>query len=378
MKAVFSLILSLIIFTASFQNSLFIIDYKMNKAYYEIHCMNKDKPEMDCHGKCQMKMESEKSSNPISQVKFTFEFNILPAKPLDVEFKKVEFISFKSEINGNRVESEFGLNSLQIFYPNLPAKKDRFLKSLAANYFGQKNIWEYGFGAGFGDRAPSVSEGYGFYLFNSMENYDYIGNPTLKNESSVEGNAFIGIKTKKISAKITSSYFYISNYIVGEILTSAAPMTIGARGVKVYTALENATIFNASLDTEIKLFPALKWTSQLIYSSGKDFGKENLPFISPVSYRSVLKFDRNKFSAAVSVEGNSNHTNFASKYGEIYKDAYVISNFNLGYLFNFNEMRVLTKVGVENIFDTYYSTFSDWNNIPRPGRNFVFNLNVSF
>lgn len=71
MKAVFSLILSLIIFTASFQNSLFIIDYKMNKAYYEIHCMNKDKPEMDCHGKCQMKMESEKSSNPISQVKYT-------------------------------------------------------------------------------------------------------------------------------------------------------------------------------------------------------------------------------------------------------------------------------------------------------------------
>ena len=194
----------------------------------------------------------------------------------------------------------------------------------------------------------------------------------------MEGNAFIGIKTKKISAKITSSYFYISNYIVGEILTSAAPMTIGARGVKVYTALENATIFNASLDTEIKLFPALKWTSQLIYSSGKDFGKENLPFVSPVSYRSVLKFDRNKFSAAVSVKGNSNHANFASNYGEIYKDAYVISNFNLGYLFNFNEMRVLTKVGVENIFDTYYSTFSDWNNIPRPGRNFVFNLNVSF
>jgi len=33
------------------------------------------------------------------------------------------------------------------------------------------------------------------------------------------------------------------------------------------------------------------------------------------------------------------------------------------------------KLGAENIFDTYYSTFSDWNNIPRRGRNLFVNLN---
>jgi iron complex outermembrane receptor protein len=36
------------------------------------------------------------------------------------------------------------------------------------------------------------------------------------------------------------------------------------------------------------------------------------------------------------------------------------------------------KVGIENIFDSYYSTFSDWNNIPRKGRNVFLNLAFGF
>ena len=35
------------------------------------------------------------------------------------------------------------------------------------------------------------------------------------------------------------------------------------------------------------------------------------------------------------------------------------------------------KLGVENILDTYYSTYSDWNNFPRQGRNIFINLNYS-
>lgn len=99
MKALFSLILSLIIFTASFQNSLFMIDYQINRAFYEIHCINKDKPEMDCHGKCQVKKESDKSSNPFNQVKYSFEFNILPAKPLEFNLDLTDQLVHKEEVN---------------------------------------------------------------------------------------------------------------------------------------------------------------------------------------------------------------------------------------------------------------------------------------
>lgn len=96
MKAITTIILSVIIFGASFQSSLFMIDYKINQGFYEIHCINKGKPELDCHGKCQMKKQSEKTTNPFNLVKYAFEFNILPTAPADYFIKKQNFVPFKS------------------------------------------------------------------------------------------------------------------------------------------------------------------------------------------------------------------------------------------------------------------------------------------
>ncbi|HRM13660.1 MAG TPA: TonB-dependent receptor, partial [Flavobacterium sp.] len=101
--------------------------------------------------------------------------------------------------------------------------KNRTLKSISFNYTFDKKGFQYGFGLAYGERAPSVSEGYGFYLFNSFDRYDYIGNPELRNEKSAEANAFVGYKTKKISAKISSSYFRISDYIVGNPAQNLIP-----------------------------------------------------------------------------------------------------------------------------------------------------------
>lgn len=275
------------------------------------------------------------------------------------------------------MESEFGLNSLQIFYPEINSEKTRVLKSFAANYQFDKNGFQVGFGLGYGDRAPSVSEGYGFYLFNSFEKYDYIGNPNLKNESSLEANAFVGLKKERYSAKVSSSYFHISDYIVGKILDHLVPMTIGANGVKGYTALDYATLFNISLSTEVKVADPLKWTTQFVYTRGKDNKNENLPFMSPFSYQTSLRYEKNKFSAEAAVFGNTKYQDFAVQYGESETAAYAIINANLGYQLSFGKTKIFTRIGVENILDRFYTTYSDWNQIPRPGRNYFVNLNFN-
>jgi iron complex outermembrane receptor protein len=289
-------------------------------------------------------------------------------------------IKFSASIgsHSNKIESEFGLNSLQIFYPEMKAQKERFLKSFSSNYNSSENGLEYGFGAAYGERAPSVTEAYGFYLFNSFENYDNIGNPNLKNEKSLEGNAFIGLKNEKRSVKISSSYFHVSNYIVGKPDTSLVPMTIGATGVKIYTALEYVKIFNVSLTSEFQLSKQLKWNSQLVYSNGKDLDNINLPFISPLSYLTSIVFSKEKISSEIALQGNAKHTNFSAIYGEDKTPDYAIVNVNFGYKFNINKSKLITKFGVENILDTYYSTYSDWNNFPRQGRNFFVNFSSNF
>ncbi|REG98569.1 TonB-dependent receptor plug domain-containing protein [Flavobacterium aquicola] len=278
----------------------------------------------------------------------------------------------------NKVSNELGLESLQIFYPDMKDSKNRILKSFSAAYLVDKSYFSYSLGLAYGDRAPSVSEGYGFYLFNSFDRYDYIGNPELKNESSLEGNASIGFATEKFSAKLMSSYFHISNYIVGKPDDSLIPMTIGASGVKIYTALDYATIFNTDFSLEYQLMSNLKWTGKLVYSYGKDNHQDNLPFISPLRYASSVQYHINKFTSEIGVQGNAVQSQYNPFYGEDRTPSYAILNASAGYSFVLDKSKLGLKAGVENILDTYYSTFSDWNNIPRKGRNFFMNLSFGF
>jgi iron complex outermembrane receptor protein len=278
----------------------------------------------------------------------------------------------------NKVANQLGLESLQIFHPNMKESKNRILKSVSSNYFYNKNGFEYGFGLAYGERASSVSEGYGFYLFNSFDRFDYIGNPELKNEKSVEGNVSLGYATKKMSAKITSSYFHISDFIVGKPDPTLIPMTIGASGVKIYTSLEYTTVFNTDLNIEYQITTNFKGKGQLVYNYGKDFEKINLPFISPLRYLASLNYKVNKFSAEIMVQGNAVQTQFSPFYGEDRTPDYAILNLASGYSFAIEKSKWNIRAGIENILDTNYSTFSDWNNIPRKGRNLFLNINFGY
>lgn len=279
--------------------------------------------------------------------------------------------------HSNLIASDFGLQSLQIFYPNMKAQKTRFLKSMAAHYNYDKNNWEYGVGIGFGERAPSVSEGYGFYLFNSFDGFDHVGNPNLKNEKSLEANTYLGYKKTNLGIKFTTSIFKIMDYIIAKPDVTLVPMTIGANGVKIYTALNYATIFNASLTTEYRFSKQLKWNSQLTFSRGIDSDSNGLPFMTPLAYSSTLNYSREKITLDIGVQGNATQTNYNTFYGEDKTPDYAILNSSFGYKFSFNTNRVLVKLGVENILDTYYSTYCDWNNLPRMGRNLFLNINAT-
>lgn len=77
MKVFISILSSVIIFGASFQNSLYFIDYLINKDYYISHCVNIQNPEMDCIGKCQVNKEAQEKENPFSDIKYSLELNFV-------------------------------------------------------------------------------------------------------------------------------------------------------------------------------------------------------------------------------------------------------------------------------------------------------------
>jgi iron complex outermembrane receptor protein len=131
-----------------------------------------------------------------------------------------------------------------------------------------------------------------------------------------------------------------------------------------------------SLTSEIKFSKQLKWTSQLVYTRGKDFNNVNLPFMSPLNYSTSLAFAKDNFSTEIMLQGNTKQINFSEVYGEDETPDYAIANVNFGYKIQFGKNRIIVKTGLENILDTYYSTYSDWNNFPRMGRNIFLNLSL--
>lgn len=285
-------------------------------------------------------------------------------------------VKFSSRIGGQHEEiaDDFGYQSLTIFYPGLEKDQNRFLFSLNGSYeksFEKTNIAA---GLGYGQRAPSVTEAYGFYLFNSNDNFDYIGNPYLNNESSIEFNAAINFDLHKFKIGAETSYFYMGNYIIGEPDPALSPMTIGATGVKIYTGLDHATIWNSSIKAEVQFLNHWHLNGILAYSLGRDDKGEPLPLISPLNYNAALHYKKNVFDAELSFSGAGEQTEFGSIYGETPSESYMIFNANASYNFYVGDQSFYVRAGVENMFDKYYSTYADWNDIPRMGRNFFLNF----
>lgn len=277
-------------------------------------------------------------------------------------------------IHQNKIQSAMGLSSLQIFFPELSNTQFRTLSSLSTTYFVEINNWNHSLGLGFGSRAPSVSEGYGFYLYNSFDNHDYIGNPLLKNESSWEANFSSTYKSSSKEIKLNGSYFYMPNYIVGSVDTYLSKMTFGAAGVKRYENLEFAQFFTIGTSIALNHSKNFKTTTSLSYHRAIDAFGDSLPFIAPLEYNFEGRFKIRGYHIITSVHGAGTQTHYNPNYGEKLTPSYSVINSSISKRVYLGANRMNVKLGAENILDTYYSTYSDWNNIPRMGRTLFVNL----
>lgn len=296
----------------------------------------------------------------------------------EIDKEKSLQITASMGVHANQIKNQIALESLQIFYPDMNNSKTRLLGNTAVNYIIKKPSWSYGVGVAIGNRAPSVSEGYGFYLFNSSEQFDYIGNPNLKNEVSSEINAFFSYSSPALSSRLSSSFFHIQHYIIGNVLPEFSAMTIGAKGVKQYKNLTYAQLATLNWSNTYKINNQWQFNVNIRYNYGEDNNKNNLPFISPLSYGSTITYLKNKFQTSLEIQANSAHNSNAISYGEKRTPSYAILNWNVNHSWNIHKNTITIHCGVSNIFDKYYTTYSDWNSIPRAGRNLSINLQYNW
>ncbi len=276
-----------------------------------------------------------------------------------------------------RLNNEEGYSGQKVFFPLMTDSYHQTTGRIAASY--QFSIFnsQFSIGSGWGSRAPTVTEAYGYYLNNTFDQYDYIGNPHLKNESAFELNANSQFSIFNFQFGVDANVFLFKDYIIGRLDDRLSAMTVGAEGVKVYRNLDHATISNLSLTADWQLTERLAWSGKVSYSLGRDDEDNPLPLISPVSWRTELEYSyRHHLQTRVEVKGNADQTDYSAKYGESETPAWNIINLSAAYQFSIFNFQFSIRAGVENLFDKNYSSYSDWNNIPQKGRNIYLNLSV--
>ena len=285
-------------------------------------------------------------------------------------------LSAKVAWQQQRLNNEEGYHALKVFFPGMTDTYHQTTGRIAANYnFSILQSFNFSFGAGWGSRAPTVTEAYGYYLNNTFDQYDYIGNPSLKNESAVELNGKFNFSIlPSFNFTIDGNVFLFSNYIIGQFETRLSPMTVGAEGVKVYGNISHANIANASLSAEWQLTEQLRWNGKVSYSSGRDADGDPLPLISPVSWQTELQYHYQRLQAQATIKGNTRQSNYGEKYGETAAKAWTIVNLSASYQCIMHNAQCIIRFGVENLFDKQYATYADWNHIPQKGRNIYMNL----
>ena len=283
-------------------------------------------------------------------------------------------LSAKVAWQQQRLNNEEGYHALKVFFPGMTDAYHQTTGRIAANYQLSVLNSQFSIGAGWGSRAPTVTEAYGYYLNNTFDQYDYIGNPSLKNESAVELNGAAKFSILNSRFSIDGNVFLFSNYIIGQFETRLSPMTVGAEGVKVYGNISHATIANVSLSWDWQITDQLRWNNKASYSVGRDTDGDALPLISPISWQSEWSYQHQRFQAQATIKGNARQSNYGEKYGETAAKAWTIVNLAASYQFSIVNYQFSIRAGVENLFDKQYATYADWNHIPQKGRNIYMNL----
>ena len=294
-------------------------------------------------------------------------------------------LSAKVAWQQQRLNNEEGYHALRVFFPGMEDAYHQTTGRIAANFNSSiLQFFNFSIGAGWGSRAPTVTEAYGYYLNNTFDQYDYIGNPSLKNESAVELNGAVKWHpTERTNVALDGNVFLFSNYIIGQFETRLSPMTVDAEGVKVYGNISHATIANVSLSWDWQITEQLSWNGKVSYSSGRDDDGDPLPLISPISWQTELQYHYQRFQAQATIKGNARQSNYGDKYGETAAKAWTILNLSAQYSFlrPFGSKRAklerssfVVRAGVENLLDKHYATYADWNHIPQKGRNIYMNL----
>lgn len=293
---------------------------------------------------------------------------------------KAEIIAgIRTDYTGSSLYSAEGKQLLSGMYTgNL--NRSRFLFNAYVN--GQYRVsdhWLLYTNVAKGMRGATLQEMYGFYLFNRMDGYDYIGNPGLSNEESWNFGTGVRFQQKKITVDGQAFAYLFRDYIAGKPREGYSVMTSGAKGVKQYINIASAVLYGAEATVSARPFSFLRINSINTYSRGQDADHHALPLIAPFKSENTVTalWKGYRFHTTAVYSAAQRHVSYTG-YGELPSESFFILHLGAGKSFTIRTTVLDFNVRMMNVFDKKYYEHLDIVKLSRPGRNLEIHTTIRF
>ncbi len=284
-------------------------------------------------------------------------------------------INSRLDYSQSQISSDFGQLQFSILGYDIDQAYGEITKSFNLNtaFDLGKKVKLLG-GVGYGERLPTLSEQFGFYLFNAHDGYDYLGNPEIQKEKSF--NSWFKIEYASTTLKLNADiYAYkIRDYVLGVVDTNLQALNLYAKGIKQYTNLDYAQVYAANLQAVWNPLQHIETVYLIKYNYGESGLGRPLPLIAPLKNILSVAYKKENYFVLAEAEASAQQNRIDLNYGEQATPGYTILNIRGGYSFKGSKIETRLSAGVENLFNKVYSEHLDWGNYYRPGRSFYVHL----
>lgn len=286
--------------------------------------------------------------------------------------------SLRIENASTHITSDFGERQLSVFDKSGTNSRIEWLKNASVGLIRSYKAHTSKVSISYGERLPSVSEQFGFYLFNRQDGYDYIGDPDIEKEQNIHFEVSHGVATEKSKLTITGFTYLFSDYIMGIYDPQLSVMTIGARGVKWYQNVSSARMHGGELEFQTLLSGALTVRGDVKYVYGVDFEGDPLPQQPPFKGNFSVAKRLKGWMIQPEIEYGAEQLRISEKFNEVTTDQFTLLNIRFSKNLEGKRVTYILSGGVENATNVAYREHFDIGNILRPGRNFYLQTTFKF
>jgi len=288
-------------------------------------------------------------------------------------------VNGRLDYNVDILQSSVAKEQFSVFNYDLSRKYGRITKGI--NLTGQYKIMKpviLSMHTGYAERIPTISEFFGFYLYNAYDGYDYIGNPSLSTEKSVSVRFALTYFKHGLKINLSQSLNFLSDYIIGVTDTVVPPMNFYTNGLRIFNNIPSAKLYSTDLQAMYRPLTGLTFFLLSKFTWGELVTNAPIPLIPPLKNTISVSYEMKKWLFQTDYENALGQKRVNIDYGERETPPYNLFNIKASRHFSLKETVLDVSLGITNIFDSNYYEHLDWGHIPRPGRSFNLFIKYSY